>query len=59
MTGLLISREWNQRPDWFESLPSTMQENLIALHNVEKLTEKEIKSKRFKYTRRRVEGDHK
>lgn len=57
MTGLLISREWNQKPDWFESLPSTMQEDLIALHNIEKYSEKQIKSKRFKYNKKKVEGD--
>lgn len=59
MTALLISKEWNQKPDWFESLPSTMQEDLIALYNIDKYTENQIKSKRFKYNKRRVEGDQK
>lgn len=51
----MISKEWSQSPEWFESLSVEVQEDLIALYNINKYSQKEINHKRTKYQKKLLE----
>tara|TARA_R110000803_G_scaffold7436_8_gene23977 strand:- start:3429 stop:3635 length:207 start_codon:yes stop_codon:yes gene_type:complete len=38
---MTISKEWGREPDWFSSLDSDSQSNLIAMYRIENQTKEE------------------
>lgn len=45
MVALQIARAWGREPDWFHSLPSDQQVQLLAMHRVENTPAKELQKK--------------
>lgn len=53
---MIISKEWNQHPYWFESLSSAVKEELIALYNINQYTPKQINHKRIRYNKKVIDS---
>ena len=53
---MTISKEWRKEPDWFSSLDSDAQSNLIAMYRIENQTKEE--HEKHKKITKKSNGSH-
>tara|TARA_R100000655_G_C2946558_1_gene186597 strand:+ start:721 stop:894 length:174 start_codon:yes stop_codon:yes gene_type:complete len=52
--GIQISKYWNQKPDWFSSLPRNEKQKLLAVYRIENESSEDRKKRRYNYQKRRL-----
>tara|TARA_R100000734_G_scaffold16888_1_gene13050 strand:- start:294 stop:473 length:180 start_codon:yes stop_codon:yes gene_type:complete len=57
--GIQISKSWNKDPNWFNCLPRKDKEMLLAVYRVENETSEDLKKRRHRYQRGRLNESNK